>query len=72
MGNISNEAMIFGSTRYEEEFTPITSSASICSVILMVPNSPAIFDPTFPANTIAIIVGDNSNSVMSLTTNDIT
>ena len=34
---------------------PITSSASICSVIRMVPSSPAILEPTLPANTMAMI-----------------
>ena len=42
-------AIIFGNTKWFKEFTPMISSASICSVIRMVPISEAIFDPIFPA-----------------------
>ena len=66
-GHVNTAANNFGTTKYEAELMPITSRASICSVILMVPNSPAMFDPTLPANTTHINVDESSNKVMSLT-----
>jgi hypothetical protein len=60
MGNIMIAASIFGNIRKLAEFTPIISSASICSVTLMVPISDAMLDPTFPARIRLIMVGENS------------
>ena len=39
---------ILGRMRYEAEFTPMISRASICSVMRIVPISDAMFDPTLP------------------------
>jgi len=61
----SRVATILGSIRYDAEFTPIISSASICSVTLMVPISDAIFDPTLPARIKALIVDENSRIIES-------
>ena len=60
-------ATSFGSIRKLAEFTPIISRASICSVILMVPSSDEILEPTFPARISAIMVEENSSNNMSLT-----
>ena len=57
-------AIIFGKTKWFKELTPIISSASICSVIRIVPISEAIFDPILPANMSEIIVGENSRIVL--------
>ena len=66
-GNVKTAANNLGKTKYEAELIPITSRASICSVIFIVPSSPAIFDPTFPAKTTHINVEESSSSVMSRT-----
>ena len=71
IGNTITAAIILGKTKYEVELIPITSKASICSVIRIVPNSPAIFEPTFPAKTIPVMVGANSKIVESLTIKEI-
>ena len=55
---------IFGNTKKFNEFTPIISSASICSVTRIVPTSEAILEPTFPAKMSDIIVGENSKIVL--------
>ena len=60
-------ATILGSTRKPAELTPIISIASICSVILMLPISEAMFDPIFPARIRATIVEQNSRIRLSLT-----
>lgn len=52
---------ILGNTKYEAEFTPIISIASICSVILIVPISEDMLDPIFPANIRHTIVDENSS-----------
>ena len=64
-GKESTVAIIFGIMRYEAEFTPIISSASICSVMRIVPISEAIFEPTLPAKIIAITVDENSKNIVS-------
>ena len=58
---------ILGSTRKPAELTPIMSIASICSEILMLPISEAMFDPIFPASRSATIVEQNSSTRLSLT-----
>ena len=57
---------IFGNTKKFNEFTPIISSASICSVTRIVPTSEAILEPTFHAKMSDIIVGENSKIVLDL------
>ena len=47
------------------ELIPITSSASICSVIRIVPSSDAMLPPTLPASTSAIMVELNSSRIIS-------
>ena len=54
-----------GSTRKLAEFTPIISSASICSVTRIVPISEAMFEPTFPANIRHKIELENSSRIIS-------
>ena len=72
IGKKSIDAIIFGKTKkYDAEFIPIISKASICSDILMLPISDAIFDPTLPAKISAIIVGENSNMSASRVTKPI-
>jgi SprT protein len=56
--------IIFGRTKNVKEFTPMISSASICSVTRIVPISEAIFEPIFPAKIKEIIVGENSSIVL--------
>ena len=56
--------IILGKTKKFNEFTPIISRASICSVTRIVPTSEAILDPTFPAKISEIIVGENSRIVL--------
>lgn len=58
--------MILGSTRYDAEFTPIISIASICSVILIVPISEEMLDPILPARIRQTIVDENSRMSDSL------
>ena len=58
-------ATIFGRMRYEAELTPMISSASICSVMRMVPISEAIDDPTFPARISATTADENSRIIVS-------
>ena len=65
-------AVIFGKMRNEAEFMPIMSMASICCVTLMVPNSDAMFDPTFPDRMRHIIEDENSNSIISRVVNPLT
>lgn len=45
--------------------TPIISSASICCVARIVPNSEAIFEPTFPARIRHMMLLENSRSIIS-------
>ena len=71
IGKKSIDAIIFGKTKYDADFIPIISKASICSDILMLPISDAIFDPTLPAKISAIIVGENSNMSASRVTKPI-
>ena len=58
--------MILGRTRYDAEFTPIISIASICSVILIVPISDEMLEPIFPARIRHTIVEENSRMRDSL------
>ncbi|MCY1553014.1 hypothetical protein D9M68_894550 [compost metagenome] len=58
-------AIIFGRMRYPGALIPMISSASICSVTLIVPISEEMADPIFPANTIALMVGLSSRIVES-------
>ena len=58
-------ATIFGKMRYDAEFTPISSRASICSVIRIVPISEAILEPTLPARISATTVDENSSTITS-------
>ena len=51
--------------RYEAEFTPIISKASICCVTRIVPSSEAMFDPTLPARIRHMIELENSSSRIS-------
>ena len=64
IGKKSTAATIFGKTKKFNEFTPIISRASICSVTRIVPISEAMFDPTLPAKINEIIVGENSKIVL--------
>src|SRR5690554_480832 len=63
-GKKNTAANIFGRIRKEAELIPIISKASICSVTRIVPNSEAMFDPTFPAKIKEIMVGENSKIVV--------
>ena len=51
-------AIILG--KKKNEFIPITSRASICSVTRIVPILKVMYDPTLPAIIIEINVGANS------------
>ena len=51
--------------RYDAELTPMISSASICSVMRIVPISEAMFDPTLPASMSATTVEENSRIIVS-------
>lgn len=62
---MTKEAIIFGPTKYDTELTPIVSSASICSVIRMLPISEAMLLPIFPAKIKLTMVDENSNSIVS-------
>ena len=64
-GKKSTAATILGSMRYDAEFTPMISSASICSVMRMVPISEAMFDPTLPERMSATTVEENSRIMVS-------
>ena len=64
-GKKNTVATIFGRIRYEAEFTPIISNASICSVIRIVPISEAMFEPTLPARIRATTVDENSSVIVS-------
>ena len=64
-GIIVTMAEIFGRIRYSAEFTPMISNASICCVTRIVPNSEAIFEPTFPAKIRHMILDENSSSMIS-------
>lgn len=57
--------MILGNTMKLAELMPIISSASICSVTLIVPISEAILLPTLPARIRHIIEEENSKSNIS-------
>ena len=57
-------AIVFGRIKKLNEFTPMISNASICSVTFMVPISEAMLEPTFPAKMSEIIVGENSSIVL--------
>ena len=59
------EATIFGRMRYEAELTPMISSASICSVMRIVPISEAMLDPTLPARISATTADENSRIIVS-------
>ncbi len=63
MKNIN--AVTFGHTRKLQEFTPMISNASICSVTRIVPISDAIFDPTLPASIRQRIEFENSSRTIS-------
>ena len=65
IGINTRNATIFGNTRKLAEFTPIISSASICSVTRIVPISEAIFEPTLPARIRHRIEFENSSNTMS-------
>ena len=64
-GKKSTAATIFGRMRYEAELMPMISSASICSVMRMVPISEAMVDPTLPARISATTVEENSRIMVS-------
>jgi hypothetical protein len=49
IGKNNMAAITLGKTKKFKEFTPIISSASICSVTRIVPISEAMFEPTLPA-----------------------
>ena len=66
-GIISVEATTFGSTRYDAEFTPMISKASICSEMRIVPNSEAMLEPIFPARIRQVTVGAISMMVELVT-----
>src|ERR1035437_1398026 len=67
-GIVISAANTLGITKYDFVLMPIISKASICSLTLMLPNSPAILLPITPANTIQTSVGANSRITVSLTT----
>ena len=50
---------------HDAELTPMISSASICSVMRIVPISEAMFDPTLPASMSATTVEENSRIIVS-------
>ena len=56
---------IFGRMRYDAEFIPIISSASICCVTLIVPISEAMFEPTLPARIRHMMDEENSSNRIS-------
>ena len=64
-GIIVSNPKILGKIRNEAEFTPMISSASICWEVRIVPNSEAIFDPTFPARIKHMMELENSSSIIS-------
>ena len=64
-GKKSTVATILGRMRYDAELTPMISSASICSVMRIVPISEAMFDPTLPASMSATTVEENSRIIVS-------
>ncbi len=64
-GKKKTAATILGRMRYEAELTPMISSASICSVMRMVPISEAMLDPTLPARINATTVEENSRIMVS-------
>lgn len=56
---------ILGRIRYDAEFIPIISSASICWVTRIVPNSDAMLEPTLPARIRHIMAEENSSNRIS-------
>ena len=64
-GKKTTAATIFGRMRYEAELTPMISSASICSVMRIVPISEAMLEPTLPARISATTVDENSRIIVS-------
>lgn len=64
-GKKRTAATILGRMRYEAELTPMISSASICSVMRIVPISEAMLDPTLPERMSATTVDENSRIIVS-------
>ena len=60
-----NWATILGRIKKLALFTPITSSASICSLTRIVPKLEATFEPTLPARIKLTTVGLNSSVIDS-------
>ena len=67
-----SEKKLVGETKKAAELTPITSSASICSLTRIVPSSDARLEPTRPAKTKPVIVGASSSIDVSTTISPIT
>ena len=67
-GMMVTKPIILGSIKNDAEFTPIISSASICSVVRIVPNSEAIFEPTLPDKIKHMMLDENSSNMISRVT----